>query len=72
LDDYADHAPQIRDLLCQLFVTTRIGAATGRHFAIVATKGTSPEEHVLEDLRFDENGIYVVEDTHLKLWENRA
>lgn len=72
LDDYADHAQQIRDLLRQLFVTTRIGAATGRHFAIVATKGTSTEEHILQDLRFDENGIYVVEDTHLKLWENRA
>jgi ubiquinone/menaquinone biosynthesis C-methylase UbiE len=73
LDEYADHAQDYRDELKRLFVNTKIGAATGRHFAIVATKGSSTtEDHVLEDLRFDENGNYVVEDTHLKTWENKV
>jgi ubiquinone/menaquinone biosynthesis C-methylase UbiE len=73
LDDYADHSQDYRDLLLRLFTTTKIGAATGRHFAIVATKGeTAAGEHTLEDLRFDENGVYTVEDTHLKVWENKV
>jgi ubiquinone/menaquinone biosynthesis C-methylase UbiE len=86
LDDYADNGLSIlRTELQRLFVHTRIGAATGRHLAIVATKGKSDritgakendldphvQEHVLEDLRFDENGIYKMEDTHLKVWENK-
>ena len=72
LDDYAEHAEEFRSELQRLFTNTKIGAATGRHFAIVATKGAINEGHSLEDLRFDERGIYVMEDTHLKVWENKA
>lgn len=72
LDDYADHSQEFRDLLQQLFTTTKVGAATGRHFAIVATKGAPTDEHTLQDFRFDENGMYTVEDTHLKVWENKV
>lgn len=74
LDDYADHAQDFRDELERLFVNTKIGAATGRHFAMVATKGSTAagEDHLLEDLRWDAEGNYVVEDTHLKVWENKS
>jgi ubiquinone/menaquinone biosynthesis C-methylase UbiE len=71
LDDYADHAQEIRDSLKELFATTIITPATGRHFAIVATKDDSAAEHVLEDNRFDEQGEYRVEDTHLKTFDNK-
>jgi SAM-dependent methyltransferase len=85
LDEYADNAPAIiRTELQRLFVHTRIGAATGRHLAIVATKGKTSntettidnlpmkQEHIWEDVRFDENGVYKMEDTHLKVWENKV
>lgn len=76
LDDYADHAPDFRAELLRLFVNTKIGAATGRHFATVATKGASSsspdDEHVFEDFRWDAEGKFVVEDTHLKTWENKS
>lgn len=73
LDDYADHAQAFRDCLEQLFASTIITPATGRHFSIVATKNDSVEQkdHVLKDTRFDENGEYRVEDTHLKTFENK-
>jgi ubiquinone/menaquinone biosynthesis C-methylase UbiE len=71
LDDYADHGQEIRDCLHELFAKTVITPATGRHFAIVATKDSSVTEHVLEDNRFDENGEYLVEDTHLKTFDNK-
>lgn len=75
LDDYANGAQEIRNELKRLFETTTIAPATGRHFGIVATKGDNDDkndqEHVLNDLRFDENGVYKVEDTHLILWDNK-
>ena len=73
LDDYADHAQECRDYLQQLFASTIIAPATGRHFAIVATKDDSVEQkdHVLKDTRFDENGEYRIEDTHLTAFENK-
>ena len=73
LDDYADHAQDIRDQLQKLFRKTIIAPATGRHFAIVATKGDDQDEgaHELIDTRFDEDGVYRVEDTHLKTFENK-
>jgi ubiquinone/menaquinone biosynthesis C-methylase UbiE len=72
LDDYADHSQEVRDCLEETFAKTVITPATGRHFAIVATKdSSSTEAHVLEDNRFDENGEYRVEDTHLKTFENK-
>lgn len=73
LDDYADHAQEFRYCLEQLFASTIITPATGRHFSIVATKDDTvdPRNHVLKDTRFDENGEYRVEDTHLKTFENK-
>ena len=71
LDNYADHSQEVRDCLGQVFAKTVITPATGRHFAIVANKDCSVSDHVLEDNRFDENGEYRVEDTHLKTFDNK-
>lgn len=71
LDDYADHAKEVRSCLRELFAHTVITPATGRHFAIVATKDSNKLDHVLEDNRFDQDGTYRVEDTHLKVFENK-
>jgi len=74
LDEYADHSVELRECLQETFDETFITAATGRHFAVVATKkgdSSKQSEGVLEDLRFDEKGSYRVEDTHLKVWENK-
>jgi ubiquinone/menaquinone biosynthesis C-methylase UbiE len=71
LDDYADGAQEFRHQIKRLFDYTKLSAATGRHFAVVAIKGSSSQEHVLEDLRFDQHGNYAVEDTHLQVWENK-
>jgi ubiquinone/menaquinone biosynthesis C-methylase UbiE len=71
LDDYADHSVEIRECLQATFGDTKIAAATGRHFSIVATKLGASKMGVLEDLRFDEYGSYKVEDTHLKVFENK-
>jgi ubiquinone/menaquinone biosynthesis C-methylase UbiE len=69
LDEYADHSKELREKFKRTFGRTVVTAATGRHFALVATKGG--EDGTLQDLRFDEDGNYRVEDTHLRLWENR-
>ena len=72
LDDYADHSQEVRDCLQQTFAKTVITPATGRHFAIVAEKGKAQQEnHVLDDRRFDVDGNYRVEDTHLKTFDNK-
>jgi len=68
LDAYADHSLELRETLKNTFGHTIITSATGRHFAGIATKGG---DGGLEDLRFDKDGNYRVEDTHLKVWENR-
>lgn len=73
LDEYADSAPELRRYISEKFSTTKVVAATGRHFALVATKGTSDDDEPgdFEDLRFDSDGVYCKEDTHLKVWENK-
>ena len=71
LDDYADHSQQVRDCLRQVFAKTVITPATGRHFAIVSSKESSVTEHFLEDNRFDDKGEYLVEDTHLRTFDNK-
>ena len=74
LDDYADHQQQFFDCLQKRFAHTVVTPPTGRHFAIVATKDTSVEKaenHVFEDMRFDEHGVHRIEDTHLKVFENK-
>lgn len=68
LDTYADYMPRLPAELSELgFGTVRLAAATGRHFALVATK---PEEgdtapRVVEDRRSETAKA----DTHLKTWE---
>ena len=69
LDEYADHSNELREKIKKTFGRTIVTAATGRHFALMATKGG--EDGTLQDLRFDVDGKYRVEDTHLKVWENR-
>mmetsp|Transcript_8157 Transcript_8157/g.12508 ORF Transcript_8157/g.12508 Transcript_8157/m.12508 type:complete len:410 (+) Transcript_8157:60-1289(+) len=77
LDEYAEHAEDIRSELRKWFHTTRMGAATGRHFAVVAVKNDSSSDddeessHTFHDLRWDSDGNYAVDDTHLKVWENK-
>ena len=78
LDEYADGQGQIWQCLRETFAETTIAPATGRHFAVVATKGATENEDEdhrtlgkLNDLRFDANGEYRVKDTHLQVWENK-
>jgi len=80
LDDYADSFPQLlKNHIVPTFTNgVKITAATGRHYSLVATKGItqghdSNNDHVgtLEDTRFNEDGTYKIEDTHLLLWESK-
>eukprot|EP00933_Yihiella_yeosuensis_P060524 TRINITY_DN63286_c0_g1_i1.p1 TRINITY_DN63286_c0_g1~~TRINITY_DN63286_c0_g1_i1.p1 ORF type:complete len:413 (+),score=63.16 TRINITY_DN63286_c0_g1_i1:73-1311(+) len=78
LDEYADSAESLFDYLVSdnSFANVRITGATGRHFALVATKGDKTknmvQKGVKDDRRFDLDGNYVVEDTHLKTWESKS
>ena len=68
LDVYADYMPRLPAELSELgFGTVRLAAATGRHFALVATKPADGDAalRVVEDLR----GETRKDDTHLKTWE---
>jgi SAM-dependent methyltransferase len=83
LDDYAE---SISDLLLYVQGKSQLVTvlpATGRHFALVATKGPSDDDsaasttsataqNVMEDLRFDEDGNYRVEDTHLPTFKSKS
>lgn len=78
LDEYADGVDQVREYLAKTFQSVKITAATGRHFALVATKGakvsegsSSSSSGLVEDTRFDSQGNYAVMDTHLKVWESK-
>jgi ubiquinone/menaquinone biosynthesis C-methylase UbiE len=78
LDDYAEGQTALRQHIAARFATTRVTAATGRHYALLAVKHTVEEEATadqsgsLVDDRFDEEGNYRVQDTHLQVWENKA
>lgn len=78
LDDYAEGETELRHFVQRKFATTTVTPATGRHYALVATKHVRPQDDdadcrpgTLEDLRFHPDGNYRVEDTHLKVWENK-
>ena len=75
LDEYADGFSDILQYLVKNFESVKITAATGRHYALVGTKGGDGSEKdgtgVLEDMRFSPDGSYIVEDTHLKVWESK-
>ena len=86
LDEYADGMPELRRFIVDLFRGgddnsrvgrgfVKIGAATGRHYALIAQKGSSDgveeEQPPLVDLRFLDDGRYALEDTHLKPWGSK-
>ena len=75
LDIYAESIPSLFRHIGDSFNSVKILPATGRHYALVATKGdstSSEEDKTYADLRFDDNGDYRVEDTHLKVWESKS
>lgn len=72
LDEYADGQTVLWQRLRETFAATTIAAATGRHFAAVATKGEiSTATGMWNDWRFGIQGNYRVDDTHLQVWENK-
>ncbi|KAL3907253.1 MAG: hypothetical protein SGILL_008946, partial [Bacillariaceae sp.] len=75
LDDYAESISSLFAHVQSKFEHVRVVPATGRHFALIATKGTealdTEKNGRMEDLRFDADGSYRIKDTHLQLWENK-
>ena len=74
LDEYADGFPDFLKFLVEKFQSVKITAATGRHYALVGTKGDdmgTNKTAILDDKRFDRDGKYIVDDTHLKVWESK-
>lgn len=70
LDEYADgFATSVKATVEDLFEMVVWTAATGRHYSMVATKGS--DEKKIQDRRFRANGEYAIEDTHLQLWETK-
>ena len=77
LDEYADYQTSGQlpnDLAAIGFGTVKLTAATGRHFALVATKPAdaaaaafSSSPAIVEDLRAE----FAKPDTHLKTWESK-
>ena len=55
----------------------KITAATGRHYALLAEKGSAEDDvgsivpAAIEDTRFQQDGSYAIDDTHLKPWESK-
>lgn len=74
LDEYADGMKELREFIVNTFDTTKIAAATGRHYALIAQKEgvDGVARNSLEDYCFKEDGSYAVEDTHLKPWESQS
>ena len=72
LDDYAESISDLFGYIKSKSDSVVVVPATGRHYALVATKGSKSNcEGVLTDLRFGDDGTYRVEDTHLKTWESK-
>ncbi|CAJ1954522.1 unnamed protein product [Cylindrotheca closterium] len=71
LDIYAESISDLFRYIGTRFNDVKILPATGRHYSLVATKGDPDEEMTYTDLRFDGDGEYRVEDTHLKMWESK-
>lgn len=74
LDEYADGCAELREYIAHQFEDVVIGAATGRHYALIATKGSSGSNKgfgSIDDRRFNADGSYCVADTHLKTWESK-
>ena len=77
LDEYADGCAELREYIASAFQDVKICAATGRHYALIATKPFSSENRAsqtrnsIDDRRFNADGSYAVADTHLKTWETK-
>lgn len=77
LDEYAESISGLFDFLQTKSSRVNVIPATGRHFALVATKpGNNDDANnihcVMNDLRFDEDGNYRVDDTHLAtFWQSK-
>jgi ubiquinone/menaquinone biosynthesis C-methylase UbiE len=73
LDAYAESISSLFDYIQTKFPNTSVIPATGRHYALVATKGSAANEGagVFMDGRFNDDGSYRIEDTHLKVWESK-
>lgn len=72
LDVYAESIPSLFVHIQSNFSETTVIPATGRHYALVATKGSVGRgTGSMADLRFNGDGTYRVEDTHLKVWESK-
>lgn len=81
LDEYAESIPDLLAYVATKFQLVKVLPATGRHFALVAIKGSPDDEHasttsglqkLMEDLRFDKDGNYRVEDTHLPTFKRES
>ena len=81
LDDYAESISDLFQYIANRFTNVTVVPATGRHFALVATKDSAstssqsfsscqPSSRI-HDFRFHLDGTYRVEDTHLQLWESK-
>lgn len=71
LDVYADYQEQLpEDLVALGYGPVRLAAATGRHFALLATK--PPDADTAAGPIDDRRAETVKEDTHLKTWEARS
>ena len=77
LDEYADGMPELRKFIAETFSVVKITAATGRHYALLAEKGSAEDDvgskvpAAIEDTRFQQDGSYAIDDTHLKPWESK-
>jgi len=75
LDDYAESITDLFSYIRSKSQVVKVVPATGRHFALVATKGEGSSTTVdctMDDLRFDKNGNYRVEDTHLPTFKRKS
>jgi SAM-dependent methyltransferase len=79
LDEYADYQARslCADLLAAGFGPVVLGAATGRHFALVATKlpagaRASADDARAEPVLDDRRAATAKADTHLRTWQIKA
>ena len=83
LDEYADGCADLRAYISKAYQDVKICAATGRHYALIATKpvgggkddvpadASQKDNSIIDDRRFNADGSYAVADTHLKTWETK-
>ena len=76
LDEYADGTSDLMHFIAKTFDDVKVCAATGRHYALIATKGDLNDGEasgiIIDDRRFKPDGSYAVADTHLMTWETTS